>query len=526
MSPPAELVGGKGHYVLGEALGIGGMATVFRARRRSPTRGVFAIKRLHPHLLAEPRIKARFLDEAKIATRLDHPNIVRVEDIAFDGDEPLLVLELVDGASLLSLAYASWNRGERVPLDVASAVVTDLLAALGAAHDATDDDGHACAIVHRDVSPHNLLIGADGVAHLSDFGIARIGHETGSTSEGHFKGKLGYISPEQLAGQSPGPASDLYAVGVVLWELCASRRLFEGDFAQVLGQMLSTTRRPPSEHAPDVGAELDAVVMRAIEPVVDKRFGSAKAMAAALERACAPASRDAVARWVASCRFELPVADMAPPSSAVPSSTMVEIDEPRASVRPRRARRRWLFLGLGASFVAMAGVGVRMLRTSTDGGATASPPVTDSVSSVTASATAEPAPLTDSAIPIAPTNAPPPSASLSASASADVKRASSLPGVDIGRIRREIAATRTRIMDHCRDGQPDELGLPRPSFYLLTFYPNGKNEVVHRTGPYSACASAELAKIRHGPFSGSPHSESMTVGVLVDQITPKTPAPP
>jgi serine/threonine protein kinase len=275
------------------------MATVYYGRRVGA--GGFAhavaIKELHPHLASKPEVVSMFLDEARLAARVAHTNVVSILDVVEHEGEVWAVMPYVEGESLSQLAKLDERR--RVPIGVALAIVVDLLAGLQAAHTATDELGELLGIVHRDVSPQNLLVGTDGVARVLDFGVAKARGRLQETRDGQVKGKLAYMAPEQLGGDASA-STDVYAAAIVLWELLAGRRLFQGaSEMDLLSQVLLGATTAPSAHA-DVPRALDELVMRALslEPV--KRFDSAAAMSRALLETAAGtiASRAQVAAWV------------------------------------------------------------------------------------------------------------------------------------------------------------------------------------------------------------------------------------
>ena len=288
-----------GRYGLADELGVGGMATVYLAVLRGTrdfTRAV-AVKRLHPHLARDARFRARFCDEARLAARVRHPNIVRTLDVVDDGDDVVIVMDYQHGASLAELLGAAEEA--RLPADVAVAVTCGVLHGLHAAHEATDENAQPLSIVHRDVSPQNILVSSDGVAHLLDFGIAKAAGRGETTGDGSVKGKLAYMAPEQLHGERVDRRADVYAVGAVLWEALTGRRLFEGAPDAVIGKrMLAEAPAPPGAIVPAVPPELDAIVLRALAPEPERRFGSARQMALALEACGLAATVTRVGSWV------------------------------------------------------------------------------------------------------------------------------------------------------------------------------------------------------------------------------------
>jgi eukaryotic-like serine/threonine-protein kinase len=288
-----------GRYAIGEAIAHGGMATVCwgRALGAAGFSRTVAIKRLHAQYALDPDFVAMMLDEAMLASHLHHPNVVGTIDVVAEGEELLLVLEYVHGESLAALLGRT--EAKRLEPALGAAIALDVLYGLQAAHDARDDEGKALGIVHRDVSPQNILVGADGVARVADFGIAKATVRLQTTREGQVKGKLRYMAPEQLRGDDVTAAADVYSVGVLLWEMLTGRRLFDGDTdAVIYGRVLEGVTPPPSRHAPGLGAGLEAVVLTALERNVDRRFPAARAMARALESAVQRASPAEVGAWV------------------------------------------------------------------------------------------------------------------------------------------------------------------------------------------------------------------------------------
>ena len=288
-----------GRYAIHEEIASGGMATVHFGRLVSAggfSRTV-AIKRLHAHLARDPEFVKMFLDEARIAARIRHPNVVPVLDVVNTEGEIFLVMEYVAGESLALLARAVRDRGERIPFPIAAALVVGVLRGLHAAHEATDERGQPLCIVHRDVSPQNILVGRDGSAHLLDFGVAKAEGQLQTTREGRIKGKVGYMPPEQARGSEVTRAVDIYAAGVVLWELLTGERLFAGDNdAIVLERVLfGEVVAPSGKGAPP---ELDEVVMRALGKVPESRFSTAREMARAIEAAVDVASGAEITEWL------------------------------------------------------------------------------------------------------------------------------------------------------------------------------------------------------------------------------------
>lgn len=264
----------------------GGMATVYLAR---PWQGGredrWAVKVLHPHLAEDPHVRRMFLHEAELAERLSHPHVVRVLSHGEHPDFPAFIaMEYIEGGDLADLLRAAKKRGQLLPPGVVLRLALDLLAGLQAAHELVDDEGELLHLIHRDVSPHNVLVGVDGMARLADFGIARSDQRYTSTRSGQarLKGKLSYMAPEQMEKERLDQRVDIFAVGVVVWELLLCRRLFKAeDELGTIKRVLSAEVRPPSAYAPAL-APFDQVLMTALSRDREARFASAAAMAEAL----------------------------------------------------------------------------------------------------------------------------------------------------------------------------------------------------------------------------------------------------
>ena len=290
-----------GPYALLMDLASGGMAKVYLATRAGAAgfARLVVVKRVHRHLLRSREFYDMFREEARVASTIHHPNVVPVIDVLEARGELFLVLEYVDSAALSTLLRnLSVHRGLLAPA-VVSRIVLDALAGLGAAHDATDLHGEPMRIVHRDVSPQNVIVGLDGVARLIDFGIAKAEHRLCATRAGQLKGKSSFMSPEQARGEPLDRRSDLFSLGIVLHEALTTQRLFAAaQRLESMRRVLGAAVPPPSAWRADVSPELDAVVARALERDRSKRYGSAREFTEALEAACPPAPHREVARVV------------------------------------------------------------------------------------------------------------------------------------------------------------------------------------------------------------------------------------
>lgn len=270
-----------GAYVVHESIGAGGMATVHRATIALDGGGEreVALKRLHPELAEDRRFVDYFVREAKLAVRLSHPNIVRILDLGCIGSTYFIAMELVHGRSLLSLMRKAFLKRRQPPIGVVLALAAELCDALDYAHGG--DDG---GIVHRDLSPANLLVTDDGHLKIIDFGIARPIQSRMPTGGGVVKGKLGYMAVEALTGGQVDGRADLFSTGVVMWELLTCRRLFKARTHQEMISMVHDAAIvPPSQLNPECREELDEVVVRALSRSVDERWQAAAAMRRALE---------------------------------------------------------------------------------------------------------------------------------------------------------------------------------------------------------------------------------------------------
>jgi serine/threonine protein kinase len=305
---PCERTETVGRYALQGEIASGGMAVVYFGKLLGPVgfcRPV-AIKRLHKQLARDPGVRDMFIDEARLASRIRHPNVVPTLDVVDEHSELLLVMEYVHGESLQLLLRAMRQRNERVPLRIALAIMTGMLHGLHAAHEACSEAGEPLHIVHRDVSPQNVLCGTDGVPRVLDFGVARAAVRLENTREGIVKGKLAYMAPEQLGGAVVDRRADVYSAAVILWEMLAGKRLFvREDGASVLvDKLLRGTIEPPSTHTPSVPKLLDAITLHGLTRNPEQRFATAREMALAIERFGELARPSEIGEWVEALAAE------------------------------------------------------------------------------------------------------------------------------------------------------------------------------------------------------------------------------
>lgn len=269
-------------------LASGGMATVFLARLSSVAgfQRLYAIKRLHPHLQREQEFVDMFLDEARLAARIHHPNVVSILEVGESSRGYYLVMEYVEGDTVAHLLARAAQRQVRLPTEITLRIALDALAGLDAAHDLKDDHDEPLLVVHRDVSPQNILIGIDGTTRITDFGVARAAARLTTTRTGQLKGKLAYMAPEQARGQDVDRRADIFALGIVLWEAIAMKRLFKGDGeAETLSRVMNEPVPRLRSLVPTLPSGIEAVVMKALERDPAKRFATAGEFGEALERA-------------------------------------------------------------------------------------------------------------------------------------------------------------------------------------------------------------------------------------------------
>jgi eukaryotic-like serine/threonine-protein kinase len=293
------LVGGR--CAIYDKIASGGMATVHFGRLLGGAgfARTVAIKRLHPHLSEEPDFVSMMIDEARLVARVHHPNVVPTLDVVAVDGELLIVMEYVQGESLGRLLSFESARQRPVPLPIVSAIIGGVLHGLHAAHEAKSDRGEPLGIVHRDISPQNVMVGVDGISRVIDFGVAKAAGRLQTTREGVVKGKVPYMAPEQISGKPATRSTDIYSVGVVLWETLTQRRLFDPeDQGQLIGLVLAGPEHPPRHYVPGLPEELAAVAMRALAKSPDARFATALEMASALEQAVPPALPREVGAWV------------------------------------------------------------------------------------------------------------------------------------------------------------------------------------------------------------------------------------
>lgn len=296
-----------GRYALFDQIAAGGMASVHLGRQLGDAgfARTVAIKRMRPGLVDDPRLITMFVDEARLAGRVQHPNVVTTIDVVHDHGELFLVMEYVHGESLKALVT---DTGKLVapPPEISAGIACGALRGLHAAHEAKGEDGQPLGIVHRDVSPQNLLVSSDGTTRVVDFGVAKAAGRLQWTQTGQLKGKPRYMAPEQLTSRRNHPIdrrTDVFSMATLLWELLAGKRLFDDvDDLAVLRKVLSMPITSPLEHNPKVPAALALAVMKGLEREPARRYPTTREFARAVEASMprGVASQDTVGEWVTS----------------------------------------------------------------------------------------------------------------------------------------------------------------------------------------------------------------------------------
>ncbi len=330
MDGPGAFIDGK--YELEEVAGSGGMATVWRATQRGAAgfQRTVAIKRIKEDVAMDENFRQMFVEEARVSAQLVHPNIVQIYDFGDDGGRYFLVLEWVEGLALSKFLSTLAEVGNVPPWHLIAGVAIEAAKGLSAAHERLDNYGHPSPIFHRDVTPQNILLGGNGTVKLTDFGLARATDRARMTAPDIIKGKVGYLAPEMTQAKEASARTDIYALGVVLWQALAGRKLFEGkDDIEIFISASRGDIPPISEMRPDVPQRFAAIVERALARDPDDRFRSALQMQRVIAKLLRdiPEAPDAklIARSVRSVRQFLagggrPSHIPAPDASQIPPS--------------------------------------------------------------------------------------------------------------------------------------------------------------------------------------------------------------
>jgi serine/threonine protein kinase len=300
-----------GRYELLVPLASGGMAQVWVARLAGEHgfARLVAVKTMRPEHADSDAFRRMFLDEARLAARIAHTNVVEVLDLGEEGEGIVyLAMTLVEGDSVAGLLKLRRKVGARgLPHGIAARVIGDVLAGLHAAHELKDEEGRPLHLVHRDVSPHNVLVGIDGISKIADFGVAKARSRLADETEaGQVKGKFAYMAPEQLERRPVDRRSDVFSAGVVLWEALTGEKLFAGiDLIDTIAKVRETKIPDARDVAPDVPGAIAEVTAKALERDASRRFASAAEMADALERAARACGAVASAKEVGALVADL-----------------------------------------------------------------------------------------------------------------------------------------------------------------------------------------------------------------------------
>lgn len=285
-----------GRYYLLDRVAVGGMAEIFLAKTfgHAGFEKILVVKRIREQFAEDPAFVAMFVDEAKLSAQLVHPNIVQIHDFGKQGMHWFIAMEAVHGKDLKSLMRRLAERGERMPIELAAVIAHEVARGLHYAHTSTDAMGTPLNIVHRDVSPSNVLISYDGHVKIVDFGIAKAETTRDETAEAHLlKGKFQYMSPEQTRREDLDYRSDVFAAGICLWEMLTGHRLFrrEADY-EVIAAIRAGQVAPPSDYNPDVPPTLDAICLEALRVDKDRRTVDAGVLQRQLQDFLLPATPD------------------------------------------------------------------------------------------------------------------------------------------------------------------------------------------------------------------------------------------
>lgn len=358
-TPPLPPINGGnashlGRFRIQKRLGAGGVGAVYLASKVDASgsgQQLLAVKVLREHFYRDPSTLKALFREARLAARMDHRHIVRVFDIGYHNKHPYLVMEYVDGLSLTTLL----GHSQELPLGIGIRCLIDALHGLDFAHKLRGDEGEPLGLVHCDVSPQNILVGVDGVAKVTDFGVARTREEDGD--EFVLRCKPEFAAPELLQGEPVRPETDVFSAGAVLYRIATGRTVFPGETEEeIVDNLLNTEPTPPTEIDPDLPEFLDAFCAQALAKAVGDRFRTCLDMARSLERQAEAAGlladRRTVGAWVQQVRRELEHGERPPPRPVETRPTPVEPELP--GIAPTRRERRSNPVAIGATLAALA----------------------------------------------------------------------------------------------------------------------------------------------------------------------------
>lgn len=355
-------------YEIIRRIAIGGMGEIFLARQVGVAGfdRLVILKNLLPDLAEEERFVVEFLDEARVAATLNHPNIVSIFEVGKWEGIYFIAMEYIHGESIANIIIESYKQKKRMPPNVAALVIHDAALALDHAHTAKDMSGKPLSIVHRDISPQNIMVREDGVTKVVDFGIAKAANRSTRTMTGRVKGKMSYMSPEQALGDELDGRSDQFALGIVLWEMCVGRRLFKGEHAaDTMRKVVEGPIPRLTEKCPGFPLLLDTIAMRMLERDRTKRYPTCRDVASDLgdylESVSKRVSEREVAEFVSGVcgeRIDETTKDLTPTGDNffidLHDAATIDYGE---QARRADARRRWLIAGLVATLVLVAGLG-------------------------------------------------------------------------------------------------------------------------------------------------------------------------
>lgn len=378
-------------YELVGEIASGGMATVYLARLTGVGgfQRMYAIKRLHPHLQGEKEFVEMFLDEARLAAGIHHPNVVPILEVGASASGYYLVMEYIEGETLARLLARAASEKQRLPVPMVVRLGLDTLHGLHAAHELRDETGGLAGVVHRDVSPQNVLVGVDGIARITDFGVARAASRLTATRVGQLKGKIAYMAPEQARGEEDlDRRADVFAAGIVIWESLAHRRLFKASSeAGTLARVLNDPLPGLGEAAPHVPSNICDVVMKSLERDREKRFATCAEFADALEQAAEQSGqlgsprdlqgymdsslggdiksqREAVRAWTAQADSQVGPPPQHTPSGLATTTGAQTLDDDEIT-KVRGGMGRNIALGVGVLLLGVGGfVGFRSFSSS------------------------------------------------------------------------------------------------------------------------------------------------------------------
>jgi serine/threonine-protein kinase len=415
-----------GRYQIVTKLATGGMAEVYLAvhGEMAGFRTPVVVKKVLPHLACNPQFIDMFLDEARIASLLDHPNVVRIYEVGRISSEYFLAMELVQGRPMSSLVRRMAEAGKPLDARVAAFVIAQAAHGLHHAHELVDPLGNPLGLVHRDVSPQNILLSFEGSVKVIDFGIARALGRITDTQTGSMKGKFGYMSPEQAKGEEVDKRTDIFALGVVLWEAVTGRRLFsrDNDLATMRALIYDSIPKPSSVLS--IPPELEGIILRALSRNAKARFQTGADLAAALEKFVVQAGGASttdvasvmktafateLASWQQTMRAALSAAPASPPSMtvAVPTASSATPTMPPppvtgTNVSADSSRARWPVFAAAIVGALIVGTGAVLLtrpaRPPAPAAATAPPPAPAPAAGTRVEAIAPPSPVQPPAI--------------------------------------------------------------------------------------------------------------------------------